>query len=112
MSITQKLVAAYKFWHEIAPHFPKTARYTLGGKIDLLFVTVIECVVTASYAPKEEKLPLLKHAAKKIDVLKFFAQVAWEIKALDDKKYITLSEKIDEVGRMLGGWLRQLANRR
>jgi len=43
-----------------------------------------------------------------IDVLKFFLQVAWEIKALDNKKFIELSEKLIEIGRMLGGWNKQL----
>ena len=30
--------------------------------------------------------------------------VLWETKSLDDKRYIALSEKIEEIGRMLGGW--------
>ena len=30
--------------------------------------------------------------------------ILWEIKCLDNKKYITLSLKLDEVGKMLGGW--------
>lgn len=35
-------------------------------------------------------------------------QIAWEIKALDNKKYIALSEHLNEVGRMLGGWNKQV----
>ena len=70
---------------------------------------VIEHIVVASYLSKQDKLPYLKKATIKLDVLKFFLQVAWEIKALDTKKYITLSEKLDEVGRMLGGWIKQLS---
>lgn len=34
--------------------------------------------------------------------------ILWETKSLDTKKYISLSEKIDEIGRMLGGWNGQL----
>ena len=30
--------------------------------------------------------------------------ILWETKSLDNKKYIVLSEKIQEIGRMLGGW--------
>ncbi len=33
----------------------------------------------------------------------------WETKSLDTKKYATLSEKMDEIGKMLGGWQGQLA---
>jgi len=32
----------------------------------------------------------------------------WETKSLRDKKYIALSTKLDEVGKMLGGWQGQL----
>jgi len=31
-----------------------------------------------------------------------------KIKSLDDKKYIKLSEKLNEVGKMLGGWIRSV----
>ncbi len=34
--------------------------------------------------------------------------ILWETKSLDDKKYIGLSEKLEEVGKMLGGWNGQL----
>ena len=105
----QKLVGAYKLWHEYILHFPKTSRYTLGEKIDSLFVEVVEYIAVASYLSKQDKLPYVKKATLKLDVLKFFLQVAWEIKALDTKKYITLSESFDEVGRMLGGWIKQLS---
>ena len=42
----------------------------------------------------------------KLDLLKFFLQISWEIKALDNKKYITLSEKLGEIGKMIGGWIK------
>lgn len=35
--------------------------------------------------------------------------ILWETKSLDNKKYIALSLKIDEAGKMLGGWSGQLA---
>ena len=31
-------------------------------------------------------------------------RIAWETKALDTKKYISLSEPLNEIGRMIGGW--------
>jgi hypothetical protein len=107
----QKLVTAYKLWHSHLPHFPKTSRYTLGEKIDSLLVEVVEYIVVASYLSKQNKLPYLKKATLKLDILKFFLQVAWEIKALDTKKYITLSEHVDEIGRIVGGWRKGIENK-
>lgn len=108
LPVIQKLVAAYKQWHQFLPHFPKTSRYTLGEKIDALFITLIELIFTAGYLYKIQKLPYVQKATIKLDVLKFFLRASWEIKALDNKKFICLSEKLDEVGRMFGGWLKHL----
>ena len=40
--------------------------------------------------------------------LEFLAQIAWEIEALEMKRYIILSEHFDRVGKQLGGWLKKL----
>jgi hypothetical protein len=95
-------------WHQYREDFPKTSRYTLGDRIDLLFIHILELLFTASYQSKEAKLPTLDMAVRKADVLKFLLRVAWEIRALDTKKYAALSEKLDEFGRMLGGWRKGL----
>jgi hypothetical protein len=88
------------------PHFPKTSRYSLGSKIDSLFLEVIEAIFLAGYSNQTEKIIYLRRASLKLDSLKFFLQVSWEIKALDNKKYIKLSEYLNEIGKMLGGWMK------
>jgi len=102
------LVAIYKLWHEFLPHFPKDSRHTLGAKIDSSLLGATELIIRASYSDKVEKLISLKRASFKIDMLKFFLQVAWEIKSLDNKRYISLSEKVGDTGKMLGGWIKSL----
>jgi len=95
-------------WHEFLPNFQKDSRYTIGTKIDSLFLETIELIIKASYSDKLEKLISLKNASVKLDLLKFFLQIAWEIKSLDNKKYILISEKLNEIGKMLGGWIKVL----
>lgn len=89
----------------------KTSRYTLGQKIDDLFIEATELIFLASHLPKEQKTPYLQKASAKLDILKLFLQVSWEIKAIDNGKYAMLSEPLEEVCRMLGGWLRQTMSR-
>lgn len=90
------------------PNFPKDSRYTLGNKIDSLFLELLENTIRAGYSDKTEKQIFLKRASVKLDLLKFFLQVAWEIKSLENKKYIKLSEKLNEIGKMLGGWIKSI----
>jgi len=109
LPIIQHFIATYKTWHEFLPHVPKDSRYTIGLKIDNLFVETIELIFIASYLNKNQKMPYVQKAIAKLDLIKFFLQITWEIKALDNKKYIILSEKLNEIGKMLGGWYRQLS---
>jgi len=83
---------------------PKTHRYSLGEKIDKLFIDTIEAIVTASFLSLKEKEPFVRFAIRKLDTLKVFLMMLWEAKSLDSKKYVALSLKLDEVGKNLGGW--------
>lgn len=83
---------------------PKKSRYTLGDTIDNRFILALEFLYTASYQSQAEKLPTLQHALASIDTLKFLLQIAWEVRALDNKKYAALSEGLYEAGRQVGGW--------
>ena len=106
LPIVHKLIEAYKLWQEYLPHFPKTSRYSLGSKIDSAFIETIELIFTSCSLKGENKLTYLLKSSAKLDLLKFFLRISWEIKALDNKKYVVLSERFDEIGKMLGGWIR------
>lgn len=106
MPIIQHLVAAYKLWHEFLRVVPKDFRYSLGAKIDRSLIETAEFLFIASYLGKEEKMPYLQKANLRLDVAKFFLQILWDTGALDNKKYISLSERFDEVGRQLGAWIK------
>jgi hypothetical protein len=108
LPILQKAKSAYLLWYQYYQVIPKTHRYSLGQKIDNFFVDAIEAICTATFLPKKEKSSYVNLAIRKIDILKIFLMILWETKSLDNKKYITLSLKIDEVGKMLGGWRGQL----
>lgn len=88
--------------------FPKTSRYTLGQKIDGLFVETLEHIIVASFLKRNEKLPFVRKAIIKLDVLNFFLETAWEIHSLEQTHYALLAEPLYEVGKMLGGWKNQL----
>jgi hypothetical protein len=65
--VLEKIKGAYILWHEYHTILPKTQRYTLGNKIDGLFVEIIELIAYASFLPPEEKLPYVKAAIRKFD---------------------------------------------
>lgn len=108
LPVLQKLKTTYKLWFDYYKILPKEHRYSLGQRIDTLFIETLEATATATFLYKEKKIPYVQYAIRKLDTSKILVMILWENKSLDDKKYIALSEKLDEVGKMLGGWNGQL----
>lgn len=87
---------------------PKQDRYTLGEKIQQTTLELFEDLIAASHQGKQSKLEYLTTAATKLDLLKALLRLAEDIKAVPTKRYLILSEKVQEIGKMLGGWIRSL----
>ena len=87
---------------------PKAERFSLGQKISQLFIQILEYTFTAAYLPIDKKIILLGKIIPRHDVLKFFAQITWENKLIPTEKYIELSQKLEWIGRQLGGWKKGL----
>ena len=99
---------AYTLWFKIYNDFPKAHRYILGSKIEDYFLALLENIFISIYLPPEQKISRLVIAISKLDGVKFFLQIAWENKCVSNEKYSVLSEHLNEIGRMLGGWRKGL----
>ena len=82
-------------------------RYSLGVKIDILFSDIIELVSMAQFS-SEEKVEILTRAITKNDCLKSMLYVLFELKGIEEKYFVELAQKIEEVGKILYGWKNQL----
>lgn len=108
MALT-KAKEAYQIWHKNLANLNRIYRYTIGLKIDEIFLSLLEFIFRACFAyDKFEKLSLISQAISKSDLLKFFLQLGWEEKAIDHKNYGKLALLLDDIGRQLGGWKKNL----
>lgn len=101
--IFKKIYELYRNFYSFRNSIPKQDRYTLWQKC--------ENILLASQMSKAEKLPVLEKASTKLNLFRIFVRLAKEVKALDNKKYILLQENTDEIGRMLGGWIKSTKER-
>ena len=68
----------------------------------------MEMVSIAAFLSKQEKLPYVQAAIRKLDTLKLLLLVMWETDSLHQQKYIALSIPLDEIGKRLDGWNGQI----
>jgi hypothetical protein len=108
LPVLHKLTEVYKIWQAHFCHFPRLSKFSLGSKIDTLFTDTVELIFLAGYANIDQKYTFVVRAASKLDLLKFFLQIAWETKCLDQKKYIVLTVPLNEIGKDIGGWQKYL----
>ena len=86
--------------------FPKKDRYTLGQRCEEYILQILESIMLAAQTGKNQKLPILERASGKLDMLKVFVRLASDVDALSDPRYIVCQNYIQEIGKMLGGWIK------
>jgi len=89
--------------------FPKRVRFTLSRRIENLALDITQDLTVARYA--RNKARLLAEINAKLDQLRILLRLCHDMEILDHKGYRHASAKIDEAGRMLGGWKKQQAEK-
>lgn len=107
-AVLLKTKEAYAFWLNIHKTFPRVERLSIGQRIDTTFLSILELIFTSSYLPPNHKVITLEKTISRLDSLKFFTQLAWENRLIQTAKQAELSQKLEEIGRQLGGWRKGL----
>lgn len=106
--LLQKIYDFYKLFYGYLDHFPKKSREVLIAKIEQTILELLQIIAQISFAKPVDKYQGLANASTKADLLKVLFRLCFELKIIDQKKYIQLEQDINEIGRMIGGWLRSL----
>jgi hypothetical protein len=109
-SILSRVKEGYLIWISIVPHIQRGARYTIGARIENKFLYLLELAYIAYFTEKEKKSEMVSKCILVLDTLKFLISVAWEGKLISNKQCEDISTKLEEIGRMFGGWKKSLEN--
>lgn len=84
--------------------FPRQHRFVLGERLERNLYALLETLIQAKYS--SERKPLLDAANLKLELLRFQIRLAKDLQCLQVKSYAFASKQIDEIGKLVGGWLR------
>lgn len=104
--ILKKSYDLYRTFHEYRTSVPKQDRYTLYERSEDAILDMLEGFLEAGYGKPARKQELLETASVKLNSLRFFVRLMKDTRSLDTKKHLNLQMHIDEIGRMLGGWIK------
>ena len=109
--IVKKSYELYKEFYKLLLTVPKQDRYTLWQKCEGTLITILEGILMASQQSKIEKLPTLEKVSVKLNFLKVCIRLMKDVKAITPKTYIVVEADLDEIGKMLGGWIKSTKER-
>lgn len=106
--IFKKSYDLYKIFHEYHQLIPKKDRFTTYERAENVLLDVMTGIFRASAQSKKDKVVILNEVSAQLNLLRVFIRLMKDVKALDNKKYTVIQSEVDEIGRMLGGWIRSL----
>lgn len=90
--------------------FPRNHRFVLGERIERRMYDLLETLIQARYT--RERQGLLRQANLNLEVLRFQMRLAHELQCLKTRSYGFACETLQEIGRMVGGWLKASERRK
>ncbi len=105
--LVHKLYELYKLIHLDTAKFPKTEKHALGEVLKTRLLQMIEGVWEANALPLAERLVRLEKIQRTLDLLKLFIRLVHDLGIYQTKGYLYRQERLQEIGRMLGGWKKQ-----
>ena len=87
--------------------FPKSERFRMARRLEDTAFAFYEALMIATRA--QEKHPVLVGADLELNKLRLYIRLSRDRKLTSPRQYQYAAERLTEIGKLLGGWLKTLA---
>jgi hypothetical protein len=81
-------------------------RYSLGQRCENLALDFLMLLLRANQMRNFNRKNILLEASDNFDLLKVLIRADKDVGTISEKKYLELQTWIQEIGKMLGGWIK------
>jgi hypothetical protein len=92
-----------------AETFPRSYRFSVGERVVAHGLDLLLALVEAAYTAN--KASLLQQANTRVNGLRYLLRLAKDLRLLTVDSYAFAAERLEEIGRMVGGWQKSVARR-
>jgi four helix bundle protein len=96
-------------WYIHTKKFPKFDRYTIAQKTFTTLLDIVSKIQQAQYLTRYEKITRLKEISGMLDTVKILIRLSGKLELLREPDYITFESELQQIGRMLGGWIKSIS---
>jgi len=102
--IFQKLYDLILWTYPLINKFPKKQRFVLGQQLENILLDILKGIIQANQ--EMDKLETLKQVSIDLDKFRILFRLAKDMRFMNINQYQFGAEKINEVGKILGGWIK------
>ena len=92
--------------HAALKQFPKRDTHGIGRRIEETALNMLEYLILASKKDDEQRINLLEKLDRELVKEKILVRLSNRIKAMSDSSYIDIEKRTIEIGKMIGGWIK------
>lgn len=104
LSVFEKTYELILWLYPTVNKFPKSQRFVLGQRIETAALGILEKIIMAKQSTA--KTVYLKKASAELDVLRILIRLSKDLHFISIRQYEFAASKINETGKMLGGWIK------
>ncbi len=105
LPILQKTYDLIRWYVPILTRLPKSHKYVLGDRLVIDLYDLLRGLVRAKY--KSEKRELLIELNINLEIIRHQNRLLHEFELIKMERYEYSSKLIDDIGKDLGGWIKQ-----
>lgn len=106
LAIRQKIEDMMAYAYQAIRQMPKSEKFSLGADIRASMIKLLQLVIRCN--KRFTKKTTMQDLDIELDTLRGLVRVAHNLNMIPFKKYAIWSEKLDEIGRMIGGWFKSI----
>jgi len=106
--IFQKTYDFFLWFFPYINRIPKFHRLILGRRLEKVSLSLLVLVIRANKTSGNERIILQQKISDELDILRILIRLTKDLKFISVKQYALAAEKINEIGRMLTGWMKSV----
>lgn len=106
LKIRQKIEDMIIYGYQALRQFPRSEKFALAAEIKRSMIRLLSLVIACN--KRYYKKNTLQELDIELDVLRSYIRLSMQLEFLPFRKYEIWATKLDEIGRMIGGWFRSI----
>ena len=101
--IYQKTYDFILYFYGVVAKFPKHEKFTLQTQLKNCILEFLRLIVRANKSDTKKRL--LYEADVSLEEFRTLVRLSHDLRYINPRQYGNISEKLSEIGRLLGGWI-------